>query len=189
MLVVKIKYFPLFGGFNCIRFNSDFDYSVENLINDKKKLSLLNNSSILIWSGIQRKGQILEKEKIAKIKKKSITQNLKNIQSVTEKAYEEFSKSSWDLEKIGKLMNEYWQQKKHLSRVLQIKRLIKYVALQIRTERMESNYSGLVEVDLSIYFAHPKRKKNLLKKLSKFGNVNFQFENSGSSIIYNKQLI
>ena len=65
----------------------------------KKKLALLNNCSILIWSGIQREGQILEKEKIAKIKKKSITQNLKNIQSVTEKAYEEFSKSSWDLKK------------------------------------------------------------------------------------------
>ena len=32
-----------------------------------------------------------------------------------EKAYEEFSKSSWNLKKIGKLMNDYWEQKKHLS--------------------------------------------------------------------------
>ena len=85
-------------------------------------------------------------------------------------------------------MNEYWQQKKYLSRELQIKKLIKYAILQIRTEHMELNYLELEEVDLYIYFAHPK-KKILLKKLSKFGNVDFQFENSGSSIIYNKQLI
>ena len=104
--------FSSFGGFNCIRFKSDVDFAVENLINNKEKLSLLNNSSILVWSGIQREGQILEREKIKKIKKKSITQNLKNIQSITEKAYEEFSKSNWDLKKIGKLMNEYWFQKK-----------------------------------------------------------------------------
>ena len=33
---------------------------------------LLNKSSILIWSGIQRHGQKLEKEKIKNIKKKFI---------------------------------------------------------------------------------------------------------------------
>ena len=95
--------FSSFGGFNCIRFKSDVDFSVENLINNKKKLSLFQTIvSILIWSGIQREGQILEKEKISKIKKKSITKNLKTIQSITEKAYEEFSKSTWDLKKTRK---------------------------------------------------------------------------------------
>ena len=63
---------------------------MEGLVNDKKKLTLLSNSSILIWTGITREGQILEKEKIKKIKNKLITHNLKNIQSITEKAYEEF---------------------------------------------------------------------------------------------------
>ena len=181
--------FSSFGGFNCIRFNSDFDYSVENLINDKKKLSLLNNSSILIWSGIQRKGQILEKEKIAKIKKKSITQNLKNIQSVTEKAYEEFSKSSWDLEKIGKLMNEYWQQKKHLSRGITNKKIDKICGIANTNGAYGVKLLGAGGGGFIYILCSPKKKKNLLKKLSKFGNVNFQFENSGSSIIYNKQLI
>ena len=69
--------FSSFGGFNCIRFKSDVDFSVENLINNKKKLSLLNNSSILIWSGIQREGQILEKEKFQKLKKNQSLKTLK----------------------------------------------------------------------------------------------------------------
>ena len=56
-------------------------------------------------------------------------------------------------------MNEYWQQKKYLSSGITNKKLIKYAILQIRTEHMELNYLELEEVDLYIYFAHPKRKK------------------------------
>jgi len=181
--------FSSFGGFNCIRFKSDVDFTVENLINNKDKFTLLNNSSILIWSGIQREGQILEKEKIKKIKKKLIFQNLKNIQFITEKAYEEFSKSIWDLKKIGKLMNEYWYQKKQLSKGITNKKINEICKI--------ANMNGAYGVKLLgaggggfIYIlCPPKKKKILLKKLSKFGSVDFQFENSGSSVIYNKQLI
>lgn len=181
--------FSSFGGFNCIRFKSNVDFTVESLINDKKKLTLLNNSSILIWTGITREGQVLEKEKIKKIKNKLITQNLKSIQSITEKAYEEFSKPNWDLKKIGKFMNEYWHQKKQLSNSITNKKIDKICKI--------ANMNGAYGVKLLgaggggfIYIlCSPKKKKLLLKKLLRFGNVDFQFENSGSSIIYNKQLV
>lgn len=177
-----------FGGFNCIRFKSSVDFTVENLINDKKKLYLLDKNSILIWSGHQRKSQILEKEKIAKIKKKSITQNLKNIQSVTEKAYEEFSKSSWNLKKIGKLMNDYWEQKKHLSKNVTTKRVDKICDIALSNGAYGAKLLGAGRGGFVYILCSPKKKKNLLKKLSIFEKVNFKFENSGSSIIYNKQL-
>jgi D-glycero-alpha-D-manno-heptose-7-phosphate kinase len=181
--------FSSFGGFNCIRFKSDVDFSVENLINSKKKLSLLNNSSILIWSGIQRESQILEKEKISKIKNKSITQNLKNIQSITEKAYQEFSKSNWDLKEIGELMNEYWQQKKTLSSSITNKKIDQICNIANTNGAYGVKLLGAGGGGFIYVLCAPKKKKNLLKKLSKFANVDFQFENSGSSIIYNKQLI
>tara|TARA_X000000950_G_scaffold287325_1_gene399178 strand:+ start:938 stop:1939 length:1002 start_codon:yes stop_codon:yes gene_type:complete len=181
--------FSSFGGFNCIRFKSDVDFAVENLINNKEKLSLLNNSSILVWSGIQREGQILEREKIKKIKKKSITQNLKNIQSITEKAYEEFSKSNWDLKKIGKLMNEYWFQKKQLSKGITNKKIDNICKIANMNGAYGVKLLGAGGGGFVYILCLPKKKKLLLKKLSKFGNVDFQFENSGSSIIYNKQLI
>tara|TARA_B100000989_G_C19530468_1_gene469439 strand:- start:643 stop:1644 length:1002 start_codon:yes stop_codon:yes gene_type:complete len=181
--------FSSFGGFNCIRFKSGFDFSVENLINDKKKLMLLNKSSILIWSGIQRHGQKLEKEKIKNIKKKFIFQNLKNIQNITETAYIEFSKPSWNLKKIGSLVNEYWLEKKNLSKGVTNKRIDKIFDIANNNGAYGVKLLGAGGGGFIYILCSPKRKSFLLKKLSKFVNVDFQFENSGSNIIYNKQLI
>lgn len=181
--------FSSFGGFNSIKFKSDFDFSVENLINNKEKLTLLNKSSILIWSGIQREGQILEKKKIKNIKKKSIIQNLKNIQRVTDLAYQEFSKTNWDLRKIGNLMNNYWLEKKQLSKGVTNKKIDNICNIAIKHGAYGVKLLGAGGGGFVYILCSPKKRKIILKKLSKFRSVDFQFENSGSSIIYNKQLI
>ena len=181
--------FSSFGGFNCIRFKSDVDFSVENLINNKEKLSLINKSSILIWSGIQREGQILEREKIKKIQNKIISHNLKNIQFISEKAYEEFSKSDWDLKEIGKLMNEYWYQKKQLSKKVTNKKINKICEIANMNGAYGVKLLGAGGGGFVFILCPPKKKTLILKKLLRFGSVDFQFENSGSSVIYNKQLV
>ena len=110
--------FSAFGGFNSIKFKMNEDYAVEDLLSNKKKIDKLNKSSILIWSGQQRLGQNLEKGKINKIKKNLLDKNLKKIQKISEKAYEEFVKSDWDLKKIGELMSSYWLEKKAIKRCI-----------------------------------------------------------------------
>ena len=181
--------FSSFGGFNCIRFKSDFDFSIENLINDQKKLKTLNDSSILVWTEIQRQGNKIEKEKIKRIKNEDNFQNLKKIQEISERGYTEFSKSSWDLKKIGALMNEYWLQKKKLANGITNKKieLISEIAKKNGAHGMKLLGSGGGGF---VYILCPSKKKNLIiKKLSKYKCVDFQFENSGSSIIYNKFLV
>ncbi len=181
--------FASFGGFNCIRFKASVDFSVESLINDKKKLSLLEKSSILIWSGGQRQGQVLEGKKITKIKKESVSQNLKKIQSITEKAYEEFTKPNWNLKTIGKLMNDYWEQKKSLSKGVTNKSINRICKIAIANGAYGVKLLGAGGGGFVYILCSPKNKKSLIKKFSKYKSVNFKFENSGSSIIYNKKLI
>ncbi len=180
--------FSAFGGFNSIRFKSGVDYSVENLMIDKKKLNLLNNSSILIWSGQQRESQLLEKKKIQNIKKKIITKNLQNIQEITELAYEEFSKSSWNLKKIGNLMNLYWSQKKQLSNNITTTKINKICKIATENGAYGVKLLGAGGGGFVYILCSPNKKQKIIKKLSKYKNVNFQFENSGSCIIYNKYL-
>ena len=180
--------FCSFGGFSCIRFKSDFDYSVENLINEQKKLKILNDSSILLWTGTRRHGNKIEKEKIKKIKNNDNFNNLKKIQEISERGYSEFSKNSWDLKKIGSLMNEYWFHKKKLAKGITNKAIeeIYEITKQNGAHGMKllgSGGGGFVYILCS-----PNKKQRIIKKLSKYKNVNFQFENSGSCIIYNKYL-
>ena len=69
----------------------------------------------MVWA--TKTCQNLEKGKINKIKK-SLDKNLKKIQKISEKAYEEFVKSDWDLKKIGELMSSYWLEKKAIKRCI-----------------------------------------------------------------------
>ena len=72
----------------------------------------------------------LRKRKINKIKKNLLDKNLKKIQKISEKAYEEFVKSDWDLKKIGELMSSYWLEKKGYQKMYLQRKLIKFVKLQ-----------------------------------------------------------
>ena len=80
-----------FGGFNKISFKKDVDFTVEDFLT-KEKVDKLNDSTFLVYTGIQRKSEIIEKEKISKIKKKKLNESLNNIMKITNDAFSEFNK-------------------------------------------------------------------------------------------------
>lgn len=86
-------------------------------------------------------------------------------------------------------MNEYWHQKKSLSSRVTNKKIDKICDIANTNGAYGVKLLGAGGGGFIYILCSPKKKKLLLQKLSKFGNVDFQFENSGSSIIYNKQLI
>ena len=180
--------FSAFGGFNSIKFKMNEDYAVEDLLSNKKKIDKLNKSSILIWSGQQRLSQNLEKGKINKIKKNLLDKNLRNIKKISEKAYEEFIKSDWDLKKIGELMSNYWQEKKRLSKDVSTKKVDQICKIAIESGAYGVKLLGAGGGGFVYILCAPSRKRLIIKNLSNYRNVDFQFENSGSCIIYNKFL-
>ena len=103
-----------FGGFNKIIFKKNLDFTVQNLLG-RKKLNLLNKSCVLVYTGIQRKSKIIEKKKIKRIKRNKLNNHLKEINKISIKALKEFRKKSLNLKKIGKLLNDQWEQKKLLN--------------------------------------------------------------------------
>tara|TARA_B100000963_G_C22573128_1_gene647070 strand:+ start:430 stop:1431 length:1002 start_codon:yes stop_codon:yes gene_type:complete len=181
--------FSAFGGFNCIRFNADTSYSVENLMNNKRKLESLNNSSILLWTDIQRHGSEIEGEKIKNIKNNKKNDILKHIQEISENAYVQFTKPNWNLKHIGNLMNEYWYMKKQLSKKITNTKIDQICKLAMNNGAYGTKLLGAGGGGFVFILCPSNKKKFLINKLSKFAYVDFKFENSGSSIIYNKYLI
>ena len=72
----------------------------------------MNKSSILLFTGIRRLSEKIEKNKIKNINNGLIEKYLHTINDITKEALAEFTKKEMDLKKIGQLMNLYWGEKK-----------------------------------------------------------------------------
>ena len=174
-----------FGGFNKISFKKDLDFTVEELLTNEK-IDLLNKSTFLVYTGIQRKGQKIEKEKISNIRNKKLENNLNNIMKITNKAFSEFNKKKINLKKIGKLLNDQWEEKKKLSKNITNPTINKINKVCLLNGAYGSKLLGAGGGGFILVLCPSNKKKKLMKKLAKFKIVNFRFENAGSTIIYKK---
>ena len=93
-----------------------------------------------------------------------------------------------EFKKIGSLMNLYWEQKKQLTGNVSNKHIDNICNIAMKNgaygvKLLGSGGGGFV------YILCPAKLRNkICNKLKKYKIVNFNFENSGSTIIYNKTL-
>lgn len=174
-----------FGGFNKISFKKDLDFTVEDLLTNEK-MEELNKAVFLVYTGIQRKSKLIEKEKIFKIKKKKLDKNLNNIKKITEDAIIEFNKKKINLKKIGLLLNKQWEEKKKLSNKITNKTINKIYNICIKNGAYGAKLLGSGAGGFVFVICPPNKKERLKKKLNKFKVTDFRFENTGSIIIYKK---
>ena len=101
-----------YGGINLIKFKKEKDEDKKiNLI--KENISKLENNLILIYTGIQRKAQTIEKHKFLNKKKNDIYLN--EIYNLTLDAYKTFKNKNLNLKYLSEIMKDSWAIKKSLS--------------------------------------------------------------------------
>ena len=83
-------------------------------------------------------------------------------------------------------MNLYWSQKKQLSNNVTTTKINKICKIATENGAYGAKLLGAGGGGFVYILCSPNKKQKIIKKLSKYKNVNFQFENSGSCIIYNK---
>ncbi len=176
-----------FGGFNLIEFKTSQDFNVQNIIN-QKKIDILNKSSILVFTGMRRLSEKIEKSKIEKIQNGKIEKHLNAINDITKKALSEFTKRKMNLKKIGNLMNLYWERKKRLSGSISNKYINNICNIAMKNGAYGAKLLGSGGGGFVYILCPANKKKKIEKKMGKLKIVNFVFENSGSTIIYNQTL-
>lgn len=174
-----------FGGFNKISFKKDLDFTVENFLT-KEKIDKLNKSTFLVYTGIQRKSNLIEKEKISKIKKRKLDKNLNSIMKTSYEAFLEFNKKDINLKKIGMLLNIQWEEKKKLSKKVTNQTINKICKICTTNGAYGAKLLGSGGGGFVLVICPSNKKERLKKKLNKFKVVDFRFENTGSTIIYRK---
>lgn len=170
-----------YGGFNFIKFNNKNIFEVNNLKVKKETINDLNSNLILIYTGLHRFSNNVEKDKL-----KNIEKNIKHLDKIKNLTLD-LRKELLDNKKnndIGGFLNEYWELKKKLSLKVTNSKIN-----EIYEEALKSGASGgkLIGSGGGGYLLMYCKKKflnNLKKRLHKLSIINFNFTNEGSKIIF-----
>ena len=78
-----------FGGLNHIVFENNGNLKVNNIFFSKEDIIKLEENSILLFTGLQRKANLIAKDKVKNIKSHKNTNSLNDILRLTDQALEE----------------------------------------------------------------------------------------------------
>jgi len=169
-----------FGGFNIIKIYKDkfFVKNISNNLNLKK----IEKNLVLVFTGITRKANSIEKKKIKRFNLNK--KYLDMINNISIKAIKFLNlKSHHNLDYIGHLLNESWQIKKKLNHNISNKKIDYIYNLAIKNGAIGGKLLGAGSGGFLLFYVKSNNMKKFLNALKKFPIVNFKFTNFGSQII------
>jgi D-glycero-alpha-D-manno-heptose-7-phosphate kinase len=170
-----------FGGFNKINFSKHEKFLVKPYILTESNLRLLEDSFILFFVGMPRIASDVAKYQISSINKKFI--ELNEMLRVVENADNELKKKKLDIKSIGQLLNEQWILKKKLSSKITNSRIDDAYNFFMKSGAYGVKLCGAGAGGFMLVCAE-KEKISSMKRSKKFMEVKFNFDFTGSQIIY-----
>ena len=177
------QYATALGGFNEIIFKKK-NILLKSLNFKKEKKKELEENTVIFFTGISRKANKIEREKIKKIKKKlDYYRGIYQISSEARKIL--CSKNNQNfLEDISKLLNESWRLKKSLSNNVTNNKIDEVYNAALKNGAIAGKILGAGGGGFIMFITkNITDKKRLIKYLNKLKHVNFKFENDGTKII------
>jgi D-glycero-alpha-D-manno-heptose-7-phosphate kinase len=164
-----------YGGFNKIEIYKK-NIKVTSLDFKKKKLE---KNLFLVFTGLTRKADDIEKKKIKRIKINF--KYLDEINEISEFAYKLLKKNKID--EVGKLLGETWELKKKLIGGLSNKTIDDLYEKGISAGASGGKLLGAGAGGFLLFYVESKYKKLFLSKMKKNKVVDFEFSLDGSKII------
>ena len=169
-----------FGGFNRIDFkNNNFKVSPINIDTDRKKL--LNNNLMLFYTGVTRFSADIHKN--VSYKDNSY---LKEMLSIVDEAQNVIENKNIDLNEFGKLLNYSWKLKKFTNDKVSNNYIDEIYNIGIKNGAIGGKLLGAGGGGFILFYIEPNNHQKIINALNNLTYVPFNFENEGSTIIYNK---
>ncbi len=170
-----------YGGLNYMIFRTDGEIEVHPLTISQKRMELLNRHLCLVFTGFQRFAKDIEKEKIERIN--TNTDRLNKIKGYVRQAVSILNGST-DICEFGGLLNDMWNEKKMLSAAVSDERVDVLYRLGIENGAIGGKLLGAGGGGFMLFFVPPEKKEKFIKALKGYVHVPFQFDNTGSQVIY-----
>ena len=170
-----------FGGFNLIEFGGKDHIQVRPVTINLQKLKILQDYSMLFFTGFSRTASEIASEQIRKTPYKK--KELRLMHEMVNQAVEILN-SKYDISEFGKLLNENWQVKRSLSSKISTTNIDDIYSTAIRMGALGGKLLGAGGGGFMLIFAAPKVQSRIREKLKKLLFVPFRFEGLGSQIIF-----
>ena len=170
------QYAAAYGGFNYFQFNSDDSVSIEPINLSSNDCKLMFDSIVPFWTKVSRSADSILEEQETK-NKEEVT-NLKNLIKMRQQAvdFNSYIKhEGFNLEKFGKLVHEGWLMKKSLASKISNKEIDSSYEAALREGAIGGKISGAGGGGFLNMIAEPKYHKKIIKTLTKFGLIHFNY--------------
>jgi D-glycero-alpha-D-manno-heptose-7-phosphate kinase len=168
----------VFGGFNEIEIFKN-TIKVKKILK-QKKLKILEKNLFLVFTGLMRKANDVEKIKIKRIKKN--LNHLNQINSISNKAKTILKKEKIDFKKIGFLLDEMWKLKKKLSDTVTNTKIDAVYNYAKKNGAIGGKLLGAGSGGFMLFYVNNKNLKNFAENMKPYQVVKFKFSNFGSKI-------
>jgi D-glycero-alpha-D-manno-heptose-7-phosphate kinase len=173
-----------YGGFNFIEFKKGGDFIVSPLDISKERLEELNSHLLLFFTGFSRIASDIAKSKVANFVNRK--DELIAIREQVEDAINILT-SGRNIQEFGYLLDKAWQLKRNLSEKVSSDEIDQIYVRAKANGALGGKILGAGGGGFMLLFALPKNHAEIIHALQELIHVPFQFENTGTQIIYDKK--
>jgi len=176
-----------YGGLNHIEFFQDGSFKVNPVIIAHETFQALQDHCLLFFTGISRFASEVASEQINKIPEKKKELNI--MQEIVINALKILEGQNVNIEDFGKLLLESWKLKRSLTTKISNDSINEIYEVAIKAGASGGKLLGAGGGGFILFIAKPELHETIKQKLRHLLYVPFQFENTGSSIIFHQPLM
>lgn len=173
--------FAAVGGLNLIEFKKVNDISVHKIEITKDRLSELENSLVLVFTGLKRRASDIAKNQIAKVDDNK--SQLLELRKMVDEGYSIIT-GAGSLENFGKLLDRGWHIKKTLDQKVTnsaIEQLYKY---GIESGALGGKLLGAGGGGFILFYVPACKREHFNQSMKEFEMINVKLDAEGSSVLY-----
>lgn len=170
-----------FGGFNRINFDSN-GYDVQKVIVSPERARTLNNNLMLFFTGFTRFSSEIQKSTASSIKEKQ--NQLKEMLSLVDDAQKILTEEDSDLDEFGRLLDHTWRLKRQTGSKVSSDSIDELYEAGIKAGALGGKLLGAGGGGFLLFYVQPEYQPAVREAMKKLLYVPFQFENTGTRVIY-----
>lgn len=178
---VQDQIFAAFGGLDLVELSGTDTMTVNRVPVSSARLHELNDSLLLFFTGVTRRAQDIERNKIKNLP--AIEAGLRNILRLVEKGYNILT-GNGPLTEFGRLLGQTWTEKRQLDPAVSTAQLDLMYETAITAGAVGGKLLGAGGGGFMLFFVPQERQAAVRKAMAAYYEVRFNLNAPGSTIIH-----